>query len=207
MKKTNKLGMMLILGILISSMFIGTTSANAAVVNPGTLTINKTAIGGDDSFEFEVTQYFGDSDQDPVTSNLQITTVNGVGSVEIPINGGSYSVAEYINEGSPWVWSDLECTSNSEGFEPGYDGSFVLFSIYQGQNVTCDFTNTNTDPTTTTTTTTTVPVTVLGTTVVKPAVVSLPETGSDNQIITLFALALIASGAAFFIASRKRKAL
>jgi len=82
----------------------------------------------------------------------------------------------------------------------------VLFSISQGQDVICDYVNTNTDPTTTTTTTT-IPVTVLGTTVVKSAVVTLPETGSSNQVIVLFALAFIAGGAIFLYASKTRKAL
>lgn len=206
MKKINKLGLMFIVGMLISTIFIGATSANAAVVNPGKITINKTTIGGDDSFDFELTQYFGDSDQEPITSSFQITTVNGSGSIELPIYGGSYSLAEYIAEGSSWEWTNLTCSFDGNESEDGYDGSFVLFSISQGQDVICDYVNTNTDPTTTTTTTT-IPVTVLGTTVVKSAVVTLPETGSSNQVIVLFALAFIAGGAIFLYASKTRKAL
>lgn len=105
----------------------------AALVQAGTLTINKTAIGGDGTFGYTVSG--------PTPSTPSITTSNGSGSTGgTTVNAGTYTVSESTIPAN-WSLTNSSCTDGTNTFSP------TSFSILTGQAITCNFTNTFTQPT------------------------------------------------------------
>jgi hypothetical protein len=93
----------------------------------GTIIINKTANGGDDTFAYTTTG------GDGLPAVFAITTLNSAGSQSYTnIVPGSYSITEDSKAG--WTLTSSSCDSGSPG----------SFTVLPGQTVTCTFVNTRT---------------------------------------------------------------
>jgi hypothetical protein len=93
------------------------------------IVINKSAVGGDATFNFTATG---------LSSPFSITTVGGSGSQTFSnLAPGAYSVTE-SGPSSPWVFTTLTCSSG--GSVSGQTAT--ISSLATGQTVTCTFTDT-----------------------------------------------------------------
>jgi opacity protein-like surface antigen len=91
----------------------------------GSITIIKTAIGGNGAFSFSGT-----------LGSFQITTVNGSGAQSFAnLSAGTYTVSEAVPGG--WTFTSLSCSSSST-----ISGTTATITLGAGQNVTCTYTNT-----------------------------------------------------------------
>jgi uncharacterized repeat protein (TIGR01451 family) len=98
----------------------------------GTVVINKSAVGGDDTFSYTAT---GSS----IPSSFSITTTSGSGSQTFSnLASGSYTVTEQ-GPPSPWVFTSLVCTDPDGGTT--VSGQTATIDLDPGETVTCTFTN------------------------------------------------------------------
>ncbi len=90
---------------------------------PGTVTVTKTAVGGDGTFTFDLTP----AGVDPI--EYQVTTTDGTGSVTVDdlVPGVTYTLSE-VDPGSSWIAGDLTCevthvdqTTEEIDFSAGYE--------------------------------------------------------------------------------------
>ena len=115
--------------------------AQALLISPFlNLTITKTTIGGDGSFNFHVDAYQNNSlyfSEDPT-----IITQNGQGNTYVGTTSG-WGDTYYLTEDLPngWVFIGANCTSNNPNitFEPIDSGVRIITQPYS--SVSCNFTN------------------------------------------------------------------
>jgi uncharacterized repeat protein (TIGR01451 family) len=104
----------------------------------GTVVINKSAVGGDDTFNYTAT---GNSipSGSSIPSSFSITTTSGSGSQTFSnLASGSYTVTEQ-GPPSPWVFTSLVCTDPDGGTT--VSGQTANIDLDPGETVTCTFTN------------------------------------------------------------------
>src|SRR5215510_7365010 len=102
-----------------------TYTNTAQAPQTGTITIVKSAIGGNSTFSFSGT-----------LGSFQITTVNGTGSQSFPnLQPGTYTVTETVPGG--WTFTTLSCSGSST-----VSGTTATITLVAGQNITCTYTNT-----------------------------------------------------------------
>jgi large repetitive protein len=98
----------------------------------GTVVINKSAVGGDDTFDYTATGT-------GIPSSFSITTTSGSGSQTFSnLAFGSYTVTE---QGPPsgWAFTSLACTDPDGGTT--VSGQTANIDLDPGETVTCTFTN------------------------------------------------------------------
>jgi len=95
--------------------------------SPAVLTIVKNTVGGDGTFDFNVTD--GEFSTSP-----SIETSSGTGSSDVGLDVGTYSVTEDVPSG--WTLTSVSCVIG-ESIENGEQ-----ISVGNGDQVTCTFTNT-----------------------------------------------------------------
>ena len=96
----------------------------------GTITINKSAVGGNAQFNFTATG--------GLTTPFSITTVSGSGSQTFSsLSPGAYSVTE-TGPSSPWLFTSLTCSSGGGSVS----GQTATITLTAGQAVTCTYTDT-----------------------------------------------------------------
>ncbi|MEV0893719.1 hypothetical protein [Promicromonospora sp. NPDC050262] len=115
------------------------TFVNSAVQGSGTLT--KTAVGGDGSFEYVLTDLDGAVD----LATVPVTTTDGTVTVELPqiVPGVRYSLVESDADG--WIEGDLTCTiTPADGGGPVVIEDLSEFSVNPGDVGDCRGENTRT---------------------------------------------------------------
>lgn len=105
----------------------------------GTIIINKTAVSGDDTFNFTATGT-------GLPANFQITTTGGSGSQTFTnLAPGTYTVTEVVPPPPPnWSFTSLSCTDPDGG--TSVSGATATIDLDAGEIVTCTYTNTFTPP-------------------------------------------------------------
>ncbi len=113
-------------------------SANCSITNDDSqavLTIVKTAMNGNGTFNFSVT---GNNE---FSSAKSIETASGTGTVDVALSAGTYSVSESSTLG--WTFNGSSC--EYDGQETGIaleSGNGEQITIGNGDHVTCTFVNT-----------------------------------------------------------------
>ncbi|MBM7829497.1 hypothetical protein JOE59_000202 [Agromyces cerinus] len=105
---------------------------------PGTITVTKSAEGGDGTFAFTLTPKDGGE-----AISDSVTTVDGTGSVEFEgvLPGASYAIAE-TNVPSGWEAGSLSCTVESVAGGDAVAIDAADFEVMPGDEVACAITNT-----------------------------------------------------------------
>lgn len=102
-----------------------------------TITIDKTTVGGDDTFDFVLDGLNGADDID-----LSALTIDGSGSTgaQALTPGRSYTVSE-IDPGPAWIVGTMTCSVLRAGADETSTLS-TTFTVQPGDNITCAITNT-----------------------------------------------------------------
>jgi hypothetical protein len=102
------------------------------VVESATLTLVKNSLGGDGTFNFNLTG--------STSTSTSLTTVEGYATTTVTLNVGETTISESGNEG--WDFTSANCI-----YDGGSVGSPItngkVITVSNGNNVTCTFTNTN----------------------------------------------------------------
>ncbi len=97
-------------------------------VSPGTITITKSTLGDDGTFQFT-----GD------LGSFQIATTSGSGSSSFTdLTPGTYAVTETVPSG--WTLTNISCQSDA-GSGTNISGATATIDLAEGGNVSCTFTN------------------------------------------------------------------
>ncbi len=115
----------------------GNTSEFSACVSVnGTLTIAKTATGGNGTFSYTVRS------GTVTVASPNITTSGGSGTVTLHVTPGSYTVTETVPPG--WDFTSLSCmaTGGSSASQDPITPTQANITMAAGGNVTCTYTNT-----------------------------------------------------------------
>ncbi len=101
---------------------------------PGSITINKTAVGGDNTFGYTGTAALG--------APFNIITSGGAGShgTTTDLPAGAYTVTESTMPAG-WVRTGLVCTDSTAGSTFTYSGAQANIALAAGGTVTCTYTN------------------------------------------------------------------
>jgi len=100
---------------------------------PGSITINKTAVGGDDTFGYTGSAALG--------APFNIITSGGAGSHGTTgLSVGAYTVTESTMPAG-WVRTGLVCTDSTAGSTFTYSGAQANIALAAGGTVTCTYTN------------------------------------------------------------------
>lgn len=114
----------------------------AAVIPPSTLTINKTAVGGNSTFAYTTTETNGGAN---LSGSFNITTANGTGSASFTtLTPGTYTVSETAPSNG-WSFTNLVCSSTdtSKGtVTTSGSTATVTVGLSGGATITCTYTNT-----------------------------------------------------------------
>jgi hypothetical protein len=101
---------------------------------PGSITINKTAVGGDGTFGYTGSAALG--------APFNIITSGGAGShgTTTGLLAGAYTVTESTVPAG-WVQTGLACTDSTAGSTFTYSGAQANIALVAGGTVTCTYTN------------------------------------------------------------------
>jgi len=106
----------------------------------GTIVINKTAVGGDDTFDYTTSGTGG------LPATFSITTVGGSGSQTFSdIVPGSHTVTEDLPPAN-WNLTGLSCTDPDGGTTVDVGARTANIDLDPGETVTCTYTNTYVPP-------------------------------------------------------------
>ncbi|MBO1268557.1 DUF11 domain-containing protein [Arthrobacter cavernae] len=108
-------------------------SIACAVTNavlPGELTIVKTAVGGNGSFDFTIT-----GAENGVETQETIVTAGGTGTATVALVPGVHYTVTEVNPGSGWTIDDFTCTLNGQTVT-------IPFTVGPDAHITCAITNT-----------------------------------------------------------------
>ncbi|MDW8031907.1 MAG: hypothetical protein RMJ29_08880, partial [Candidatus Bipolaricaulota bacterium] len=106
--------------------------SQTTLIAAGTIVINKTAVGGNDTFSYTSTI--------PGNATFNITTTGGSGSQTFAgVTAGSYTVTESAPP-SGWDFTSLSCVDPDNGTT--VSGQTATIDLDPGETVTCTYTNT-----------------------------------------------------------------
>ncbi|UVJ41003.1 DUF11 domain-containing protein [Arthrobacter sp. CJ23] len=108
----------------------GIACAVTNAVLPGELTIVKTAVGGNGSFDFTIT-----GEENGVETEETIVTADGTGTATVALVPGVHYTVSEVNPGSGWTMGQLSCTLN--GHAVG-----IPFTVGPDADIGCAITNT-----------------------------------------------------------------
>ena len=138
--------------LVLLALLVGYHSVQAAIAVPYlNITINKTAAGGDDNFNFHIRAYPAGSPISHLDEQISVQTTGGSGTevfYGISGNGDRYYITEDALGG--WQNTGASCSSDNPNitFSPVQNG--IQITAYPFNSVTCTFTNTkqaeNPDP-------------------------------------------------------------
>ncbi len=108
--------------------------------DPGEIVVTKSTVGGDGTFEFELTS-LDDPDADPLSQSA--TTVGGTGTATFSgiLPGSSWAIAE-ADPGSSWTVGDLTCEVTPAGSVDSVSIDIDEFTVDPGDAIACAITNT-----------------------------------------------------------------
>ena len=107
-------------------------ACTATFVQQGTIVIQKTAIGGNDTFGFSGSSGIG---------SFSITTSSGSGARSFSLAPGTYTVTENTPP-TGWAFQRLVCTDPDGGTTVDLNTRTATIDLDAGETVTCTFTNT-----------------------------------------------------------------
>jgi hypothetical protein len=107
------------------------TFAGCNAPTPGSITIDKIAVGGDDTFAYTGT----------VDGAFNIITAGGTGNHQkTGLAANTYTVTETAGPAG-WFQTGLACTDSTAGSTFGYSGATATITLAAGGTVTCTYTN------------------------------------------------------------------
>ncbi|MFB9308759.1 LPXTG-motif cell wall-anchored protein [Agromyces hippuratus] len=121
------------------------TEIDCALTNeavPGQIEVTKSAVGGDGTFDFELTPLDAEGAPagDPVVESVTTEGGEGTAVFEDVLPGGRFSLAE-ADPGEGWVAGDLVCTVDPVGEAGPSPIDATDFTVQPGDLIACDIEN------------------------------------------------------------------